>query len=574
MSWRHSIYRRSTSRWSSRRRTGDEPSQGSPPFFRHAVIDLSITRRTDAMQSQSTTHDRRWWTLAVLAISLLVITVDGTVVNTALPTLARDLDASASQLQWIVDAYTLVFAGLLLVAGSLGDRFGRQRALAGGLVVFAAGSLAAALSGSASELIASRSLMGAGAALIMPATLSILTDVFQDSAERTKAIGVWAGVSGLGVAIGPTLGGFLLQHFEWGSVFLVNLPIVALALVGGRPLGPVSKARVAPRLDPIGALLSMAGLAALTYGLIEAPSNGWASSETIALLGGALALLAGFALWELRGTDHPMVELAIFRNMRFTASSLSLMIVFFSLFGSLFLLTQILQDVLGYSTLAAGAGALPFALAMGAVSPVAAGLARRIGTKLPVAAGLTLMATGLATMSAADAGSSFGYFVFATVLMGIGMGLAMAPATDSIMGALPAEKAGVGSAINDSVRNIGGVLGVAVIGSVATSAFSSRMADATAHLPTHAADAASGSITGALQVADAAGPAGSSLADSAREAFMTAASGGELIAAAVAVAGAALALRYLPAREMAAAAGEPVPAGAGGRPARPKVLDF
>jgi EmrB/QacA subfamily drug resistance transporter len=509
-----------------------------------------------------TQHEKRWWTLVVLSISLLVITIDGTVVNTALPTLARELDASSSQLQWIVDAYTLVFAGLLLVAGSLGDRFGRQRALAGGLVVFGAGSLAAALSGSAAELIASRSLMGVGAALIMPATLSILTDVFQDRAERTKAIGIWAGVSGLGVAIGPTLGGFLLQHFEWGSVFLVNLPIVAIALIAGRRFVPVSRAPHAPRLDPVGAVLSMAGLAALTYGLIEAPANGWASGTTAGFLGGALALLAGFAWWEVRGTDHPMVELGLFRNLRFSAASISVMIVFFSLFGSLFLLTQILQDVLGYSTLAAGAGALPFALAMGAVSPLAAGLARRIGTKLPVAGGLVLMAAGLAFMSTADVSTTYLHLMFATVLMGIGMGLAMAPATDSIMGALPPDKAGVGSAINDSVRNIGGVLGVAVIGSVATSAFSTRMADATAQLPSEAADAATGSITGALHVADTAGgAAGGALGDSAREAFMTAASGAELIAAAVALAGAALALRYLPARETVSA-GEPIPAGA------------
>src|SRR4051812_10888975 len=208
------------------------------------------------MRTAKTPHELRWWTLAVLALSLLVITVDGTIVNTALPTLARELDASSSQLQWIVDAYTLVFAGLLLVAGSLGDRFGRQRALSGGLVVFAAGSLAAALSGSATQLIASRSLMGAGAALIMPATLSILTDVFQDRAERTRAIGIWAGVSGLGVAIGPTLGGFLLEHFEWGSVSLVTLPIVAIALLGGRRFVPVSRAADPPRLDPVGALLS------------------------------------------------------------------------------------------------------------------------------------------------------------------------------------------------------------------------------------------------------------------------------------------------------------------------------
>jgi EmrB/QacA subfamily drug resistance transporter len=514
------------------------------------------------MHPNATAHDRRWWTLAVLSFSLLIITIDGTVVNTALPTLARDLDASPSQLQWIVDAYTLVFAGLLLVAGSLGDRFGRQRALFGGLLVFGAGSVAAAFSGSATQLIASRSLMGVGAALIMPATLSILTDVFQDRAERTKAIGIWAGVSGLGVAIGPTLGGFLLEHFEWGSVFLVNVPVVAIALYGGRRFVPVSKAPVAQPLDPVGAVLSMAGLSALTYGLIEAPSNGWGSGATIGILGAAVALLAAFALWELRGTDHPMVELGLFRNMRFTAASLSVTVVFFSLFGSLFLLTQILQNVLGYSTLEAGAGALPFALATGAVSPVAAGIGRRHGAKLPVAGGLLLMAAGLVLMSTADTGTTYFHLMVATVLMGIGMGLAMAPATDSIMGALPIEKAGIGSAINDSVRNIGGVLGVAVIGSVGTSAFTSRMADATAHLPSGAADAASGSITGALQVADAAGPAGAGLADSAREAFMTAASSGELIAAAVAVVGAALAVRYLPAREAVAVTGEAVPAGA------------
>jgi DHA2 family multidrug resistance protein-like MFS transporter len=320
-----------------------------------------------------------------------------------------------------------------------------------------------------------------------------------------------------------------------------------------RRVVPVSRAAVAPRLDPAGALLSMAGLGLLTYGLIEAPAHGWTSAATIGFLGAAVALLGAFAWWELRGTDHPMVDLGLFRNMRFSAASLSVTIVFFSLFGSLFLLTQILQNVLGYSTLAAGAGALPFALAMGAVSPVAAGLARSRGTKLPVAAGLLLMATGLGVMSRADAGSSFGYFVFATVLMGIGMGLAMAPATDSIMGTLPPEQAGVGSAINDSVRNIGGVLGVAVIGSVATSAFGSRMSDAVSGLPADAADAAGGSINGALQVAaHAGGAAGSDLAATARDAFMTAASGAELIAAAVAVAGAALALRYLPARDDAA----------------------
>ena len=497
---------------------------------------------------RSTAHDRRWWILGVLCLSLLTVVVDGTIINTALPTLATELKASTSDLQWIVDAYELVFAGLLLTAGALGDRFGRHRFLAGGLVVFGAASLLAALAADSTQLIGARALMGVGGAMIMPATLSILSDVFTDKGERAKAIGIWTATSGLGVAIGPSVGGLLLEHFAWGSVFLINLPIVAFALFAGHRLIPASHAAERRPLDPVGAGLSLVGLTTITYGLITAPEHGWTSVTTAAILGGGLAVMAAFAAWERR-VAHPMVELALFRNLRFSAASGSVTIIFFSLFGSLFLLTQILQFVLGYSTLKAGLGALPYALTVGAVAPVAAALAPRIGTKIPVTAGLAVLALGLLIMSGADTSTTYGYILLATVVMAAGMGLAMAPATDAIMGALPAAKAGVGSAINDVTRQLGGVLGIAIIGSIASSAYTRSMEAA------GASDAARESLGGAIAAAgqDAA------LLETARAAFMDAASQGVLVAAAVAAVGAVIAWTWLPARH-AEVAGAAAPA--------------
>jgi EmrB/QacA subfamily drug resistance transporter len=500
-----------------------------------------------ATKTAAETRDRRWWTLVVLCLSVFLVVVDNTIVNTALPTLAKDLNAGTSQLQWIVDAYTLAVAGLLLVGGALGDRYGRHRLLAGGLAVLGLGAVFAGLATNATELIAMRALMGVGAAAIMPATLSILSDVFVDPGERVKAIGIWSGISGLGVAVGPTLSGWLLEHFDWSSVFLVHIPIVAVALVAGRALVPASRAARRPRLDPVGAVLSLAGLVALTYGLIEAPDRGWTSLATLGTLGIALALLAAFAAWELRRQD-PMVPVTLFRDGRFTAASLSVTLVFFSLFGALFLLTQILQFVLGYSPLQAGASALPFAVTVGVTSPLAAVVSKRVGAKLPVAAGLGLMAAGLAIMSSSTAGSGFWHYVLATVLMAAGMGFAMAPATDSIMGVLPASQAGVGSAVNDTTREIGGVLGVAVMGSVAGSVYTDRMSGAP--------QAAHDSLAGALSVAHQLGS--SELAAAAREAFVQGASKGLLVAIAAAAIGALLALRYLPARAAAQPAAESV----------------
>src|SRR6516165_2382106 len=422
---------------------------------------------------ESRAYARRWYTLGVLCLSLLIIVVDSTIVNVALPTFSRDLHASSSGLQWIVDAYTLTFAALLL-GGAIADRYGRHLALAGGLAVFAAGSLAAAFTQTTGELIAARAVMGAGGAFIMPATLSIITAVFTDHAERTKAIGLWAAVSGLGVAIGPVVGGWLLDHFNWDSIFLVNLPIVAVALVAGYWLVPASRAPGAGRLDLAGAALSVAALTGLTYTIIEAPSNGWLSARTLGLAVATIALLAVFVAWEAR-SEHPMLPLRLFCNRRFTGAGLSITVLFFALSGVVFLSSQIYQFVLGYSPLAAGVRALPSAAALALFSPVGAALAKRAGVRVPVTMGLAAVTAGLVVFSQASASSGYGHYVLAMVIVSAGIGLAMSAATSASMRELRPAMAGVGSAVNDTTRNMGSVLGVAVFGSIAASVFASRM---------------------------------------------------------------------------------------------------
>jgi EmrB/QacA subfamily drug resistance transporter len=499
---------------------------------------------------------RRWWTLGVLALSLIVISLDNTILNVALPTLERDLDASASQLQWIVDSYMLVFAGLLLTAGALGDRFGRKRALTFGLVVFGAGSLASAFAGSADALIVTRALMGVGAAFIMPSTLSILTAVFPP-AERAKAIGVWAAVSGLGIAIGPVAGGFLLEHFSWGSIFLVNVPIVIGAILAGRRLIPESLDPSAPRLDLAGFGLSTVGLVALVWSIIEAPTKGWADPAILSGFGVAAVFLAAFVTWELR-VKEPMLDVRLFSNPRFSAASGAIALAFFSLFGAIFFLTQFLQSVLGYSALEAGLGTLPVAGGLMVAAALSAPLAERIGTKIVVAAGMTVVAGGLVLVGSAEVYTDA---AIALAVLGAGIGLAMAPATDSIMGSLPLAKASVGSAVNDTTRTAGGALGVAVLGSILASQYRGDMESAVAGLPDSAAVAAQDSLAGALAVADRMGPGGERLAEVARDAFVAGMHSAAFVAAAIALAGAVLAAIALPARERAEVVrAEPVPA--------------
>jgi EmrB/QacA subfamily drug resistance transporter len=497
-----------------------------------------MTTEGDIAMNDKTAYERRWWTLAVLSLSLLVVGLDNTILNVALPSLRTSLDATSSQLQWIVDSYMLVFAGILLTAGSLGDRFGRKRALQLGLLVFGAGSVIAAFSVSSTMLIASRSLMGAGAAFIMPSTLSILTNVFP-AGERAKAIGIWAGVSGLGIVIGPVTGGFLLEHFWWGSVFLVNGPFVVLTLVAARSLVPESRDPAAPRLDPAGAGISIVALTTLLWGIIEAPSHGWTSPVILAAFVASAVTAAVFVAWELR-TASPMLDVRFFLNPRFTAASVSIALVFFALFGTIFFLTQYLQSVLGFSTLAAGVRVIPFAFAMMPAAAISPKLAARFGTKLTVTAGLLAISGGLGLLTLATDGTGYGLVAASLLVTGLGMGLAMAPATDSIMGALPLEKASVGSAMNDTTRMVGGSLGVAIMGSVLSSVYA-------AHVPASAGAVAQDSVGGAMAVA--ASTHDEALAQAASHAFVSGMTAAALVGTIVAVAGALLAFFLLPNEE-------------------------
>jgi EmrB/QacA subfamily drug resistance transporter len=494
---------------------------------------------------------RRWWILAVLCLSVLLVVVDNTIVNVALPTMSRDLSASTQDLQWIVDAYTLAFAGLLLVGGNLGDRIGRRRVLQAGLVLFALTSVGAALSRSTGELIAGRAAMGVAAALIYPATLAILSGTFTVARERATAIGIWSGVSGLAVAIGPVAGGLLLRHFSWSSVFYVNVPIVVIALAAGLRLLPESRDPKAGRFDPLGALLSAAGVALLVWTVIEAPRYGWTSAATLGGFAGAVVILALFAGWQLRRPD-PLLDVRLFRNPRFTAASSAIALAFFGLFGFIFLITQYFQVVRGYDPLRAGVATVPFAVVTGACSPAAIALMKRIGTKAVVTAGLALMSGGFVVAAGTSVDTPYwGRIIAAMTLMAAGLALTAGPATEAIMGALPRAKAGAGSAVNDTTREVGGTLGVAIVGSVMSSAYGSHVVSALARLgaPPAVTAAARQSIVAGLQVAGHLPPAlRSAAAGAARDSFMTGLHAGSLVAG-IATAVAALAtLAFLPAR--------------------------
>ncbi len=493
-------------------------------------------------------YDKRWLALAVLCLSLVVIGLDNTILNVALPTLVRQLHATASEQQWMVDAYILVFAGLLLTMGALGDRFGRKRALAVGLLIFGVSSFGAAFSNSPTLLIGARGLMGIGGALIMPSTLSIITNIFPPH-ERGKAIATWAAVAGLGIVIGPVIGGWLLERFWWGSVFLVNVPIVVTALVAGRFFIPESKDPAATPLDPVGALLSIGGLISLVYGIIEGPVYGWGDTLIFASFGIAAVLLSVFVWWEFRA-KHPMLQMHFFRNPRFTAASLGITLVFFALFGSVFLITQYLQFVLGYSPLQAGVRLMPVATLIVAAR-LSAHLVDRVGTKIVVTGGLLTVTASLAILTTVDVSSSYWLIAASMAVLGIGMGSTMAPATDSIMGSLPLAKTGVGSAMNDTTRQVGGALGVAVLGSVLSSRYSAAMVPAVKGLPATLAGQARDSVgTAAAAAGKLGGSAGDALLQASHKAFADSMGAAVWVAVGVTFLGAMIALFFLPARPL------------------------
>jgi MFS transporter, DHA2 family, integral membrane protein len=482
-------------------------------------IETPLEREMDVEQGPTARdYERRWWTLGVLCISLVMIVMANASLNVALPTLAKDLDTGASGLQWIVDAYSLVFAGLLLTAGSLGDRYGRRLALNGGLIVFGAASLFAVLSSSSGAVIGARAVMGVGAAFVMPATLSILAHVFPPK-ERPRAIAIWAGFAGVGVAMGGVVSGALLEHFWWGSIFLINVAVVVIALVAGFFLIPRSREKIHAPLDPLGALLSIVGLASLVYGIIEGPDNGWTSTQTLATFAFAIVVLVAFVAWELRAKE-PMLDLRFFRNPRFTAATTAITLVFFAMFGSYFLFTQYLQFVHGYDPLSAGIRILPWALAYLVSATQSAKMVERFGQRFVVASGLTVAGLGIVILAiTSSVTASYWWFALAVVVQAVGMGMTTAPSTGAIMRSLPLHKAGVGSAVNDTTRELGGALGVAVMGSLVASHFRSSMHGAVSGL----SERASHSLADALQSAAAAGGArGAEVANVAKTSFVDA----------------------------------------------------
>jgi EmrB/QacA subfamily drug resistance transporter len=508
-------------------------------------------------------YRHRWGTLLVLCISLLVIILDNTILNIALPTLAKPvshggLGASASELQWTVDAYTIVFAGLLLTAGSIGDRFGRYRGLVIGLCIFGTGSLLSAFATSPTMLIGTRALMGVGGAFIMPSTLSILTNVFTEPRERAKAIGVWAGVAGL-ASLGPLVGGILLSQFWWGSVFLVNVPIVAMGLVAGFFLVPDSRDPSHPRLDPCGALLSIAAIGTLLWAVIEGPSRGWRSTSIVVAFTVGALLLVAFLVWELTYSS-PMLDMRFFKNPRFSAASGAITLTFLAIFGILFLLTQYFQIVLGYSTVKAGAILLPQAAIMLIAAPLSSVFVARLGNKIVVASGLLVVGLCLLLLTTLNAHSSTLHVVVVVALLAVGMGNVMAPATDSIMGSLPLAKAGVGSAVNDTDRQFGGAVGVAVLGSLAVSRFNAEMTRLLGAVlpPSLLAEVRAGiaQAVGATSTDPAAKPYSGQIVNAAKAAFVSGFHLAAVVAAIVVLIAAAAVVIWLPAR---AAQEEPVP---------------
>lgn len=517
--------------------------------------------------SGQTGHPRRWAILGVLILALFGITLDNTVLTVALPTLARDLSASTSQLQWMVDAYILVFAGLLLVAGALSDRFGRRLVLVAGLGLFGLGAALAPFVNGAEQLIFLRGFMGLGAALAMPSTLSIVADVFAAD-ERPKAIAVWSGVSALGFVVGPIVGGLLLERFAWPAVFIVNIPFALIGIAATLLVVPESKAPGRVPLDPIGALISVVGLVALVYGIIEGPSQGWSSPQIVGSLTMAAVLAIVFVVWE-RHLEHPMLDVNLFRDRRFSAASISVTLSFFALTGVLFFITLYLQEVRGLSALDTGIRFIAIALGIVIASPVSVRLTTRHGARLVTALGLALVAAAMGLVATIGVATGDMQIVAIIFVGALGMGLSMTPATDAILGALPAEKFGVGSAVNDTTRQVGSALGIAILGSVFASSFAEHMTTLGSELPADTANVVRDSFAGAAAVAaQVGGPQGQAILSTAKSAFVDAMSVTSLIGVGFAVAGVVVALRFLPDR----AGPQRAPDGAvGGTPGLPRV---
>jgi EmrB/QacA subfamily drug resistance transporter len=487
-----------------------------------------VTAAHPAATQDDIHYARRWWVLATMTVCLLVVIMGNTILSVALPTIQRELDATHGELQWAVDAYILVFAGLLFSWGVVGDRIGRKRVLLIGLAIFALGSVLAAFSSSPIELIVYRAVMGVGGAAVQPATLAVITNVFSPR-ERGRAIGVWAGTAGIAVAGGPLAGGAVLEHFWWGAVFLVGVPVAVVAVVAVLAFVPESRDPNPGRLDIPGVLLSIVALAGLVYGIIRGGSGaGWTTPGVLVPLLGGLVLLALF-VWIQRRSTHPALDVSLFRNPAFSAAAGALALNFFALLGATFYLVYYLQGIRGYTPLQSGAALIPVALGMAIMAPRSSVLADRFGPKAVCAGGFGLIAASFVGVQFLGLGSSVWLLLVVLSVQGLGMGAVMAPATESIMSVVPREKAGAGAAVNNSVRQIGGALGVAILGSVLAASYSARLGPAVDALPAAARGDARQSIVATLEAVrrvqasgdDEAARAAAALIGPARDAFVS-----------------------------------------------------
>ncbi|MFE3147182.1 MFS transporter [Streptomyces sp. NPDC059218] len=450
----------------------------------------------------SPSHPQRWLILGVICLAQLTVLLDNTVLNVAIPSLTRELDASTADVQWMINAYSLVQSGLLLTAGSSADRYGRKKMLIAGLALFGIGSLVAGLAQTSVQLIAARAGMGIGGALLMTTTLAVVVQIF-DETERVKAIGIWSTVSSLGFAVGPLIGGVMLDHFWWGAIFLINIPVAVIGLIAVARLVPESKNPSGERPDLLGALLSTIGMASVVYAIISGPGHGWTSGQVLLTAFVGVAVLTGFVLWELH-IPHPMLDMHFFRNQKFIGAVAGAILVAFGMGGSLFLLTQQLQFVLGYEPLEAGLRTAPLALSVIALNLTGLGarLVPRLGTPLTIVSGMSLLAAGLAAIALLG-GDGYGGMLFGLVVMGAGIALAMPAMANAIMSAIPPEKAGVGAGVNGTLAEFGNGLGVAVLGAVLNSRFAALVPAAVGAASLPAALASAGDAGERARITDA-----------------------------------------------------------------------
>lgn len=504
------------------------------------------------LEKQRTTP--RTLVLTVLCLATLTISLATTAINVTLPSLAVELDANNRDLQWIVDAYNLLFATFVLAFGSLSDRYGRKGALVLGLIVFGGGAIGASFAGSSAQLIGWQAVMGLGAAFVYPTTLSILSNIFTERADKARAIGIWGATTGIGVACGPILGGWLLESFWWGSVFLALASAAGIAVVAAVLIVDTSRDPETPRIDYGGLVLSVLAVGTLVYTVIEAPEHGWMSTPTLGGFAVAVALFAGLVLWERRRSE-PMIDVTLFTNMRFTAASASVTFAYFALFGFIFLITQYFQLVRGFGPLETGLKFIPVATSIAVGSILGTMLAVRFGNKLVVSTGLVLFTIAFLWISTLSESTSYVEIACQMIPLGLGLGLTSAPATEAIMGAVPVNKAGIGSAMNDATREVGGTLGVAVIGSVYASLYASSLAnsDTAQQLPSPVRSAVEDSVGSAKVVAEQLGAAGDvqaaqAVSGTAASAFLDGLTAGSYVAAGVTILGAAVAFLFLPAK--------------------------